>query len=48
MLNEAEFQRMTKLAVEFENSLGSRLQRYLKLKALWATNYVGAKNLNDT
>ncbi|XP_056609303.1 carnitine O-palmitoyltransferase 1, liver isoform [Triplophysa dalaica] len=40
MLSEAEFQRMTKLAVEFENSLGSRLQRYLKLKALWATNYV--------
>ncbi|KAA0701495.1 Carnitine O-palmitoyltransferase 1, liver isoform [Triplophysa tibetana] len=40
MLSVAEFQRMTKLAAEFENSLGSRLQRYLKLKALWATNYV--------
>uniref|UniRef100_A0A4W5PMD2 Carnitine palmitoyltransferase 1A2b n=1 Tax=Hucho hucho TaxID=62062 RepID=A0A4W5PMD2_9TELE len=31
---------MTVLAAQFENSLGNRLQRYLKLKALWATNYV--------
>lgn len=31
---------MTELANEFESSLGNRLQRYLKLKALWATNYV--------
>ncbi|KAK5914711.1 hypothetical protein CgunFtcFv8_009129 [Champsocephalus gunnari] len=31
---------MTKLAAQFENNLGNRLQRYLKLKALWATNYV--------
>ncbi|KAM4531512.1 carnitine O-palmitoyltransferase 1, liver isoform 1-T2 [Odontesthes bonariensis] len=37
---DAQFQRMTDLAVEFESSLGNRLQRYLKLKALWATNYV--------
>lgn len=31
---------MTNLANEFESTLGHRLQRYLKLKALWATNYV--------
>ncbi|KAI2666268.1 Carnitine O-palmitoyltransferase 1, liver isoform [Labeo rohita] len=36
----AGFQRMMRLAAEFEKSLGNRLQRYLKLKALWATNYV--------
>ncbi|KAK7940205.1 hypothetical protein WMY93_003531 [Mugilogobius chulae] len=32
--------RMTELANDFESNLGNRLQRYLKLKALWATNYV--------
>ncbi|ROI15142.1 Carnitine O-palmitoyltransferase 1, liver isoform [Anabarilius grahami] len=36
----AGFQRMKRLTAEFEKSLGNRLQRYLKLKALWATNYV--------
>ncbi|XP_051572490.1 carnitine O-palmitoyltransferase 1, liver isoform isoform X5 [Myxocyprinus asiaticus] len=35
-----DFQQMTRLAAEFEKSLGSHLQRYLRLKALWATNYV--------
>nr|XP_009297838.1 carnitine O-palmitoyltransferase 1, liver isoform isoform X4 [Danio rerio] len=34
------FQRMRRLTSEFEKSLGNRLQRYLRLKALWATNYV--------
>uniref|UniRef100_W5KTA1 carnitine O-palmitoyltransferase n=1 Tax=Astyanax mexicanus TaxID=7994 RepID=W5KTA1_ASTMX len=36
----ADFERVSRLAAEFESSLGNRLQRYLKLKALWATNYV--------
>lgn len=40
LLTDPEFERMTKLANEFERNLGNRLQRYLKLKALWATNYV--------
>uniref|UniRef100_A0A4W5R5K0 Uncharacterized protein n=1 Tax=Hucho hucho TaxID=62062 RepID=A0A4W5R5K0_9TELE len=35
-----EFERMTSLATQFESSLGNRLQWYLKLKALWASNYV--------
>lgn len=41
LLTDLEFKRMTDLANEFESNLGNRLQRYLKLKALWATNYVG-------
>ncbi|XP_069566025.1 carnitine O-palmitoyltransferase 1, liver isoform [Brachyistius frenatus] len=40
LLTDPEFKRMTDLANQFESSLGNRLQRYLKLKALWATNYV--------
>lgn len=40
LLNDPEFERMSELAKDFESNLGNRLQRYLKLKALWATNYV--------
>ncbi|XP_055779701.1 carnitine O-palmitoyltransferase 1, liver isoform-like isoform X2 [Salvelinus fontinalis] len=40
LLSGPGFERMTVLLAQFENSLGNRLQRYLKLKALWATNYV--------
>ncbi|XP_047214947.1 carnitine O-palmitoyltransferase 1, liver isoform-like isoform X2 [Girardinichthys multiradiatus] len=40
LLSDSEFQLKTNLAKGFELSLGHRLQRYLKLKALWATNYV--------
>ncbi|TRY93200.1 hypothetical protein DNTS_006322 [Danionella cerebrum] len=40
LLDAEGFQRMTRLTAEFEQGLGKRLQRYLKLKALWATNYV--------
>ncbi|XP_041830596.1 carnitine O-palmitoyltransferase 1, liver isoform-like isoform X2 [Melanotaenia boesemani] len=40
LMNDTEYERMTKLAAEFEGSLGNRLQWYLKLKALWASNYV--------
>ncbi len=46
LLDMAGFQRMTKLAAEFEKSLGNRLQKYLKLKALWATNYVRAEQFS--
>uniref|UniRef100_A0A671X9J6 carnitine O-palmitoyltransferase n=1 Tax=Sparus aurata TaxID=8175 RepID=A0A671X9J6_SPAAU len=40
LLTDPEYKRMTELANHFELNLGNRLQRYLKLKALWATNYV--------
>ncbi|XP_049925287.1 carnitine O-palmitoyltransferase 1, liver isoform [Epinephelus moara] len=40
LLKDPDFKRMTELANQFESNLGNRLQRYLKLKALWATNYV--------
>lgn len=40
LMNDTEYERMTNLAAEFEGSLGNRLQWYLKLKALWAANYV--------
>ncbi|XP_036944665.1 carnitine O-palmitoyltransferase 1, liver isoform [Acanthopagrus latus] len=40
LLTDPEYKRMTELASHFELNLGNRLQRYLKLKALWATNYV--------
>ncbi|KAG7227812.1 hypothetical protein INR49_013606 [Caranx melampygus] len=39
LMDDAQYERMTKLAAEFESSLGNRLQWYLKLKALWASNY---------
>lgn len=42
LLNDPEYKRMSELAIDFETSLGNRLQRYLKLKALWATNYVSS------
>uniref|UniRef100_A0A3Q0SIJ1 Uncharacterized protein n=1 Tax=Amphilophus citrinellus TaxID=61819 RepID=A0A3Q0SIJ1_AMPCI len=40
LMDDKDYERMTKLAAEFESSLGNRLQWYLKLKALWASNYV--------
>lgn len=40
LMDDTQYERMTKLAAEFESSLGNRLQWYLKLKALWAANYV--------
>ncbi|KAJ8402544.1 hypothetical protein AAFF_G00366270 [Aldrovandia affinis] len=40
LMSSAEFERMTALAAQFEGSLGNRLQWYIKLKALWASNYV--------
>ncbi|XP_062840876.1 carnitine O-palmitoyltransferase 1, liver isoform isoform X2 [Trichomycterus rosablanca] len=40
LLSPDKLDRTTRLAAEFEKNLGNRLQRYLRLKALWATNYV--------
>ncbi len=39
-MDDTRYEHITKLAEEFESSLGNRLQWYLKLKALWAANYV--------
>ncbi|BET00194.1 carnitine [Nesidiocoris tenuis] len=40
LLSDAEYARMEKLALEFQNGIGVKLQRYLVLKSWWATNYV--------
>uniref|UniRef100_A0AAY4A6L0 carnitine O-palmitoyltransferase n=1 Tax=Denticeps clupeoides TaxID=299321 RepID=A0AAY4A6L0_9TELE len=40
LMSTAEFERMTTLAKEFEGGFGNKLNWYLKLKALWASNYV--------
>ena len=37
---DEEYERIEKLAVEFENGIAKKLQRYLVLKSWWATNYV--------
>ncbi|XP_070518050.1 carnitine O-palmitoyltransferase 1, liver isoform isoform X1 [Cardiocondyla obscurior] len=40
LLDDENYSRMEKLANEFENGIGIKLQRYLILKSWWATNYV--------
>lgn len=40
LLNDEDYTRMEKLANEFENTIGKKLQRYLQLKSWWSTNYV--------
>ncbi|KAG7274457.1 hypothetical protein CRUP_001422, partial [Coryphaenoides rupestris] len=40
LMDASQFERMSSLAREFEGSVGKRLQWYLKLKSLWAANYV--------
>ncbi|XP_062993403.1 palmitoyl thioesterase CPT1C isoform X2 [Elgaria multicarinata webbii] len=40
LMADNEFQRMAGLARDFEQTLGPRLQWYLKLKSWWASNYV--------
>ncbi|KAK9953029.1 hypothetical protein ABG768_017055 [Culter alburnus] len=40
LMSDSEYERITTLAKEFESGLGNRLQWYLKLKAMWASNYV--------
>ncbi|MGH0185777.1 UNVERIFIED_CONTAM: hypothetical protein FKN15_018635 [Acipenser sinensis] len=39
-MDDSQFQRMSALSKDFERSLGPKLQWYLRLKALWAANYV--------
>ncbi|XP_031346630.1 carnitine O-palmitoyltransferase 1, liver isoform isoform X2 [Photinus pyralis] len=40
LLDDANYNRMVKLAADFENGIGIKLQRYLWLKSWWSTNYV--------
>ncbi|XP_025099483.1 carnitine O-palmitoyltransferase 1, liver isoform-like isoform X1 [Pomacea canaliculata] len=40
LMGDQQYARMEKLAKEFGNGLGKKLQRYLVLKSWWATNYV--------
>lgn len=40
LLDDKNFERVTKEAEEFENGIGKKLQQYLILKSWWSTNYV--------
>ncbi|XP_064215846.1 carnitine O-palmitoyltransferase 1, liver isoform isoform X1 [Tribolium castaneum] len=40
LLDDKNYQRMERLASEFENGIGKKLQRYLWLKSWWSSNYV--------
>ncbi|XP_050447683.1 carnitine O-palmitoyltransferase 1, liver isoform isoform X2 [Cataglyphis hispanica] len=40
LLDDENYARMERLAMEFQNGIGVKLQRYLVLKSWWATNYV--------
>lgn len=42
-MDDSQYEHMTKLALEFESSLGNRLQWYLRLKALFSANYVSGQ-----
>ncbi|KAI5626275.1 carnitine palmitoyltransferase 1A, partial [Silurus asotus] len=40
LLDDKEYKKMEELALDFQKTLAPKLQWYLKLKSLWATNYV--------
>ncbi|XP_029656491.1 carnitine O-palmitoyltransferase 1, liver isoform isoform X2 [Octopus sinensis] len=40
LLDEENYDRMEKLALDFKNGVAKKLQRYLILKSWWASNYV--------
>ncbi|XP_062845574.1 carnitine palmitoyltransferase 1Aa (liver) isoform X1 [Trichomycterus rosablanca] len=40
LLDDEEYKRMEELALDFQKNLAPKLQWYLMLKSLWATNYV--------
>ena len=40
LLDGQEYEEMVKLSAQFENTIASRLQRYLWLKWIWSDNYV--------
>lgn len=40
LLSEERFKKMEKLAEDFKNGLGKKLQRYLVWRSWWSTNYI--------
>lgn len=40
LLDDSNYNRMERLAKEFEQGISTKLQRYLFLKSWWSTNYV--------
>lgn len=40
LMDDEEYEKMSKLANDFFGGIGVKLQRYLTLKSWWATNYV--------
>ncbi|XP_078582243.1 carnitine O-palmitoyltransferase 1, liver isoform-like isoform X2 [Branchiostoma floridae x Branchiostoma japonicum] len=40
LMTDDQYKEMEQLAIDFQETLGPRLQRYLLLKSWWATNYV--------
>uniref|UniRef100_A0A8D8PNY7 carnitine O-palmitoyltransferase n=2 Tax=Cacopsylla melanoneura TaxID=428564 RepID=A0A8D8PNY7_9HEMI len=40
LLSDPDYTRMEALAAEFQNGIAVKLQRYLRLKAWWSSNYV--------
>lgn len=40
LLDDSNYQRMERLATEFQRGIGKKLQFYLHLKAWWSSNYV--------
>jgi carnitine O-palmitoyltransferase 1 len=40
IIDDESFERLKEDAKEFENGIGKKLQRYLKIKSWWANNYV--------
>ncbi|XP_059489708.1 carnitine O-palmitoyltransferase 1, liver isoform isoform X2 [Neocloeon triangulifer] len=40
LVDDTQFQRMERLAEEFQKGIGKKLQRYLVLKSWWSSNYV--------
>lgn len=40
LLDDEEYEKVVKLAEDFQNGIGKKLQRYLFLKSWWSSNYV--------
>ncbi|KAI4470725.1 carnitine o-acyltransferase [Holotrichia oblita] len=40
LMNDENYEQLKKLAKDFEQGIGAKLQRYLILKSWWSTNYV--------
>ena len=47
LLDSDQYDQMEILANDFKDSQAAQLQRYLKLKSWWATNYVSKEVIYD-